>query len=192
MTSTRDQIIETTSRLLELQGYFATGLNQIVAESGAPKGSLYHYFPEGKEAITAEAILRSSLVVAERIRSFLATLDHAVEAIPAFIRTMAQYVQASNCRGGAPIATVALETAAVSDRLQAACKSAYDSWQAAFRDKLLASNYPPERAERLALLVITAIEGAIILSRTNRSAAPLLTIADELQLLLDMQHPSAS
>ena len=56
MTNTRDQIIQTTSNLIENQGYHATGLNEIVKESGAPKGSIYYYFPDGKEGITAEAV----------------------------------------------------------------------------------------------------------------------------------------
>jgi TetR/AcrR family transcriptional regulator, lmrAB and yxaGH operons repressor len=52
---TRDQIIQTTCTLLESQGYHATGLNQILKESGAPKGSLYYYFPQGKEELAEEA-----------------------------------------------------------------------------------------------------------------------------------------
>ncbi len=70
--STRDHIIDTTSQLLEQQGYFATGLNQIVQESGAPKGSLYYYFPEGKEELTAEAIERSAAKFSGIIRTELA------------------------------------------------------------------------------------------------------------------------
>ena len=57
MTSTHDQIILVTCTLLEKQGYPATGLNEIVKESGAPKGSLYYYFPDGKEQIVSEAVL---------------------------------------------------------------------------------------------------------------------------------------
>ena len=49
MNTTRQQIVEKTSALLERQGYHATGLNQIVAESETPRGSLYYYFPHGKE-----------------------------------------------------------------------------------------------------------------------------------------------
>ncbi len=58
VSSTRDQIIEATAGLLETQGYRATGLNQIIEESGAPKGSLYYYFPGGKEEFSTEASAR--------------------------------------------------------------------------------------------------------------------------------------
>jgi TetR/AcrR family transcriptional repressor of lmrAB and yxaGH operons len=72
MTTTRDQIIQTTSDLLENQGYHATGMSEIVKASGAPKGSIYYYFPKGKEEITSEAVLFAGRMVAERIRVHLA------------------------------------------------------------------------------------------------------------------------
>ena len=57
MTIAREQILKTTCDLMEKQGYHGTGLNEIVKESGSPKGSLYHYFPDGKEQIVAEAVV---------------------------------------------------------------------------------------------------------------------------------------
>ncbi len=130
--SVREQIIETTSRLLEQQGYHASGLNQIVQESGAPKGSLYYYFPLGKEELTAEAIERSARGLTTIIETELARYEDPAEAIEQFMHGLAGHVEASECRGGAPIATVALETAGRSDRLTAACQAAYQSYQSAF------------------------------------------------------------
>ncbi|GIV97623.1 MAG: putative HTH-type transcriptional regulator YxaF [Herpetosiphonaceae bacterium] len=184
MRSTRDNILQATAELLERQGYFATGLNQIVEESGAPKGSLYYYFPDGKEGLIAEVIIRTGREIAGRIRVHLAEIEDPADAVQSFILAMARYIQDSSCRGGAPIATVALEMAATSDRLSVACQEAYDLWQGAFAEKLLTSGFAPERAQRLATCIISAIEGAIILSRTKRSAAPLEQIAYELGALL--------
>lgn len=180
MTSTRDQIIETTRSLLETQGYHATGLNQIVKESGAPKGSLYHYFPEGKEEITEEAIRRAGSYVTERITANLAQIKDAADAIEALIRTIADAVEASEFQTGGPLMTVAMETTTTSVRLNLACREAYTMLQAAFQIRLEAGGYSPQRAAQLATFVTAGIEGGTVLSRTYHSGDPLRQIAVEM------------
>lgn len=184
MSSTRDQIIEKTCELLEAQGYHATGLNQILAESGAPKGSLYYYFPAGKEELTAEAINRTGRQVAERIKYGLAAIDDPVEAIQSFICMIAYHVEASGFRSGGPLMIVAMETAISSECLNDACREAYDLLQRAFQEKLQSNGYAEEQAVQLAIFVVSAIEGGIILSRTRHSGDPLRTVAAMLGRLL--------
>ncbi|MEO6887804.1 MAG: TetR/AcrR family transcriptional regulator [Ktedonobacteraceae bacterium] len=189
MNTTRDQIIETTCDLLEAQGYHATGLNQILAESGAPKGSLYYYFPQGKEELTAAAIDRTGKLVAERIKAGLASSDDPGVAIQAFVRTIAYHVEASGFRSGGPLMIVAMETAISSERLNIACREAYALLQNAFREKLLAGGYAGARAASLATFITSAIEGGIILSRTNHSGDPLREVADMLGQVLKTLSP---
>lgn len=184
MSSTREQIIETTCELLETQGYQVTGLNQIIQQSGAPKGSLYYYFPEGKEQLIAEAVESAAEVVARRIRNRLADVEPPGEAIRQFILTLAHYVRASEFRSGGPITTAALEAASTSERVRQACLDAYRSWQEAFQAKLVEGGYDDERAARLATFIVASLEGAIILSRTERSVAPLEQVAEELGNLI--------
>jgi len=184
MSSTRDEIIETAAELLETQGYRATGLNQIVEESGAPKGSLYYYFPGGKEEFSTEAINKVAQEIKERIETSLAEIEDPDEAVEAFILRIAHHVRTSNFLKGGPITTVALEAVTTSERLNEACRETYDLWQSAFAEKLVQSGFSQARAKRLAALIIASIEGAIVLSRTNRSVAPLEYVAAELKLLL--------
>ena len=184
MKSTREQIIYTTCDLLEAQGYHATGLNQILAESGAPKGSLYYYFPEGKEELTAEAINRTGRIVAERIRSRLSDNREGSEAIPAFIRLIADAVETSGFRAGGPLMLVAMETAISSERLNNACRASYALLRQAFLEKLLANGYHDAQANQLATFIIASIEGGIILSRTNHNGDALRQVADLLAHLL--------
>jgi TetR/AcrR family transcriptional repressor of lmrAB and yxaGH operons len=184
MTSKREQIIETTSQLMETQGYHATGLNQIVAESGAPKGSLYYYFPDGKDGLVEEAIVRTREKIEGRLQEGLDAYDHPSEALPAFLRNLAHHVQASGFQAGGPITAVALEAASTNERLNTACRAAYHSWQTVIRQSLLAAGYEPVRAQRLGTVVIALIEGAIILSRSERNVGPLLDAATELEYLL--------
>jgi TetR/AcrR family transcriptional repressor of lmrAB and yxaGH operons len=181
MSAARDHIIKATCDLLELQGYHATGLNQIIKDSGSPKGSLYHYFPGGKEELTAEAISTVGALVLNRIRDNLADIDDPAEAVGAFIANIAHNVEVSGYRAGGPITTVAMETAATSERLRAVCQGIYAGWAAAFAHKLRTGGLSNDRADRLSQFIIAAIEGGIILCRTGRSRAPLEIVADEIR-----------
>ncbi len=62
-----ERIVHATASLLASRGYFGTGLSDIIARAEAPKGSLYHYFPEGKPQIASAAIG----FVADEVASFL-------------------------------------------------------------------------------------------------------------------------
>ena len=53
MAATRDRIVDASAELFRRQGYNATGVKQIVTEAQAPFGSLYHFFPGGKEQLAA-------------------------------------------------------------------------------------------------------------------------------------------
>jgi TetR/AcrR family transcriptional repressor of lmrAB and yxaGH operons len=189
--STRQQIVSATSHLLETQGYHGTGLNQIIKESGAPRGSLYYYFPDGKEELAAAAIAQRGQEMAAFIGEALAAHDDAQAAILGFFDRAVEYVKGSDFCGGAPIAAVALETAGSSERLRAACADAYAALVRVFAAKLEAGGYAPERAHSLATLINAAIEGAMILSRAQHSAEPLALARAEIKALLECARPTA-
>lgn len=184
MSNVRDQILQTTCDLLEKQGYHGTGLNEIVRESGAPKGSLYHYFPDGKEQIAAEAVLQTGQVTAERIRMGLAGTNSASKAVYDFILLIAENVESSGFGAGGPLTAVAMETATQSERINSACREAYEMIESAFREKLLETGFTSARAKELATFITASIEGGIILSRTYHTAVPLQMVAKQLRGLL--------
>jgi TetR/AcrR family transcriptional repressor of lmrAB and yxaGH operons len=184
MTATRDQIIQTTCTLMELQGYHATGLNQIIKESGTPKGSLYYYFPGGKEELVVAAINEVGSVVLQRIQENLALIDNPADAIRSFMTSIAHNVEKTEYKTGGPITTVAMEAAATSERLREACQQIYADWQRAFADKLSSGGLPESRASRIAALVIAAIEGSVLLCRTQRSPQPMIEVAAEIATLV--------
>lgn len=191
MSTTRQQIIKTTSDLLERQGYYATGLNQIVAESETPRGSLYYYFPAGKEELAAEAIWYKAHQMSEHVRQSLAKHPEVGEAIYQFMLEMADHSEQEHCAAGAPIAAVALETAANNERLQQACQSAYKLLQKPFVEKLLAGGFSAERAQSLAVTISAAVEGAVILSRVEQTSQPMRLVAEEIKRLLQSTSPTA-
>jgi TetR/AcrR family transcriptional repressor of lmrAB and yxaGH operons len=185
VSATRDQFIAATCDLLESQGFYATGLNQIVKESGAPKGSLYYHFPDGKDELAEQAIAWAGRTAAARIAQGLNTSGDAAEAVSTFIANIAYYVEASGFRSGGPLMTVAMETATTNERLNIACRRAYDQLQGAFTAKLVESGYDDAQARVLATFITSAIEGGIMLSRTYHTGDPLRLVAQHLRAVLN-------
>ncbi|MBI5951249.1 MAG: TetR/AcrR family transcriptional regulator [Chloroflexi bacterium] len=184
MGNPREHILQTACNLLEKQGYYGTGLNEIVKESGAPKGSLYHYFPEGKEQITSEAVLQAGKVTAQRIQDGLSGDGNAAKAIHDFVLNIANHVESSDFAAGSPLTAVAMETASKSERINLACRDAYTLLTAAFREKLIENGYTKAKADEFATFITAAVEGGIILSRTYHTGNPLRTVAKHLKILL--------
>jgi TetR/AcrR family transcriptional repressor of lmrAB and yxaGH operons len=188
--STRERFIETTRALLEAQGYHGTGLNQIVTESGAPKGSLYYHFPDGKEELTVQAIERAGEAVVERIHANLSVTPVLSVALRSFVERIADGVEASDYQSGGPLQTVALETATSSERVNQACRAAYTRLQGAFADRIAAAGYGPAQAAELATFITAAIEGGIMLSRTYHTGEPLRLVARQLGDYLQAVPPA--
>jgi TetR/AcrR family transcriptional repressor of lmrAB and yxaGH operons len=184
MKSTRSRIIQATCSLMEKQGYHATGVNEILRVSGAPKGSLYYYFPEGKEALVQEAISQTTQELVERIRENLALFPDPVEAVQVFVSRIADHIELSQFSAGGPLTAVAMETATGSERLNLACREAFAAIQSVFAEKLAANGYAPESAAQLALFITSAIEGGTLLSRTAHSGDPLRRVAEVLAVTL--------
>lgn len=184
MSNAREQILKTTCTLLEKQGYHGTGLNEIIKESKSPKGSLYYYFPEGKEQITAEAVMQCGRQTAERIRDGLKESSNAAIAVSDFILNIAEHVERSDFAAGSPLTAVAMETATTSARINEACHEAYGMLKSAFNDKLIECRFSKVKSSELAAFIVASIEGGIILSRTSHTADPLRLVAKQLKILL--------
>ena len=115
-TPTRERIVEASAELFRLQGYAATGVKQIVAEAQAPFGSLYHFFPGGKEQLGAEAIRRSGARYEELIPAVIDPAPDLATGVRAFFAGAAEHLRETDYADACPIATVALEGAFVLSR----------------------------------------------------------------------------
>jgi TetR/AcrR family transcriptional regulator, lmrAB and yxaGH operons repressor len=174
---TRERLLRTAATLFHTQGYHATGLNQVVAEGGAPKGSLYFHFPGGKEQLAAESIA----VSAAGVRDLLRSVSDVDDALALFAARLAD----TDFRDGCPVATVALDAAGESEPIRAACATAYDSWREVLVDSLVRQGVPAARAPGLATTVLAAVEGALLLARTQRDVAPLRQVGADVRLLIE-------
>src|SRR3954447_2346475 len=120
MAPTRDRILDTTAELFRHHGYTGTGLKQIVAEASAPFGSLYHFFPGGKEQLGGEVIRRSGRMYYELFEAIFEAAGGPVSALRAFSTGAAEVPRQTDYADACPIATVALEVASTNEPLRQA------------------------------------------------------------------------
>jgi len=185
---TRTRLLATAADLLHRQGYASTGLNQVLDESRAPRGSLYFHFPGGKEALMAEALAGAADGLTELLERMLAAAPSAEAALYLVVEYFRDQLERSNYQKGCPVATVALEQAATSGPLQAACSRAYRGWEGLIAGRLVRDGFTRPRADALAGFMLSTIEGALILCRAHRSTAPLVSASAELRRLITMER----
>lgn len=181
----RTPIINAAVRLFRRQGFAGTGLNDIVDASGAPKGSLYHYFPEGKASIAVAAVEEAGRRVAETMAKLAREHHSAADMMRAHGRLYSGWMRKSGFRDGCPITTVLLELAPRNRSVSQAGRASYAARLAILREKLAADGFAPVRAERLSVLCVSALQGALIQSRVERSGAAIEVAADELAAMLE-------
>jgi AcrR family transcriptional regulator len=178
---TRERIVEASADLMRLQGYNATGVKQIVAAAKAPFGSIYHFFPGGKEEIAAEAIRWSGATYALLIP---AVFDHApdvITGIRTFFAGAADHLVDTSYEDACPIATIALETASTSELLRTACRDVFEDWIHAGVERFADLGLGAEKTRELVIAMVVAIEGAFVLARVTRDTASLF-IAGEMMV----------
>ena len=182
----RDAILVTATHLFQLQGYNATGLNQIIEESGAPKGSLYYHFPNGKEEIALEAIKRMKEMVLEKAKEDLSNGDTASDAFQNHVNSIANtFDENGNCEGeGLQISLIAAETAETHEALRSACDATFTDWQNLYAERLESFGFHQEQARELGVTLNAMIEGGCMLAVTNKSSYPLRCISHQIALLL--------
>jgi TetR/AcrR family transcriptional repressor of lmrAB and yxaGH operons len=183
-SDTRERLVRTTGRLLRKQGYGATGLNQVMSEAQAPKGSMYFHFPGGKEELAAAAIDDFAARVMRRLEDGLAAADTVGEAVAAFFDDYIEHFEKTDFAEGCAVATVALDAAAAHEVLASATGRALRSWTDRFAAALEAEGHGPAQAHGLATLIIATIEGTIVMGKGERSTEPLVAVQAVLRQLL--------
>jgi TetR/AcrR family transcriptional regulator, lmrAB and yxaGH operons repressor len=170
-TDAREKAIRTAERLFRTQGYAATGLTQIIDESGAPKGSFYFHFPGGKRQLALEVI---AAYRAATSAGFRAMADAAEGDGGRFVRNLAKAVAremaGSDWSMGCAAQVLAQELAPSDTEAADALAALFGEWTEIIAGAL---GGPPERA----LALVAALEGARTLARATRSPAPFEAVA---------------
>jgi AcrR family transcriptional regulator len=167
---TRERILYASAELFRRQGYAATGLKQIVAQAQAPFGSLYHFYPEGKEQLGEDVLRTGGRFFLALYEQIVADAPDLPRAIDDFFSGAAETLVATDYADACPIATVAGEIASTHERLRRATDEAFESWLAAIADDAMRVGVAPARARALAIQLLALLEGAFLLGRASQSA----------------------
>jgi TetR/AcrR family transcriptional repressor of lmrAB and yxaGH operons len=186
---TRARMLETTARLLQHRGYHGTALSDILAASGAPRGSLYFHFPGGKDQLVIEATRAAIEETTRTLRETLAQAKDPAKGVRAFVEMAAQIMRESDYTFGCPVAPVILDATSGLAELDALCRQAFEEWVGMFRDSFVEAGISPKRAQALALLVESSIEGLLLIARAYRDVDPVMTVAAELETIIKSALP---
>lgn len=184
----RDRAVATTAELLQRQGYAATGLTEVIDVSGSPKGSFYFHFPEGKEQLAAEAVSRAGEQVLAVFQAVRDQSSDPSDFLRRFAKREAAKLAKSDFELGCPVATVTLEMASRSEVIRRAAAAAFDAWT-----ELLAEVFADDGDPHgTALLVLSTLEGALLLARAWRDPRVVTGAADRLASALAEEGPHST
>jgi AcrR family transcriptional regulator len=173
----RAQALSTAERLVRLQGAAATGLAQIITESGTPKGSFYFHFPGGKEQLLAEMLdAYSARVVATIGWASQASEGDAVSFAAKLCDMIAREMADSDFRLGCALQALADEFSGTGGAIEKATANAMSEWIMAVTKALAGCGVSFERATELALALLAALEGARTIAKATRSEAAFKAI----------------
>lgn len=170
MAETRDRIIVATNELFRRHGYNGTSLSQISEAANATIGSIYHFFPGGKEALAVATVETTGAVYRELFETIAKEASDPATAYVDFFAGAAAVLEESGYIDPCPIGTVAREVANTSEPIRIAAANVFDSWISAATRHLSSAR---KRAEQLAHVFVAIVEGMFVLSRTQRSTASL-------------------
>lgn len=171
----RERMVRSAAYLFREHGYTGTAFRDVIAHSGAPRGSIYHHFPGGKEQLATEAIELAGRLVTGHLQEAAARSGSA-GVIKMLFRGSNRLLQRTNYRHGCPVGAVAVE-AASDTPLGRTARGAFDEWASVLDDSLRAEGHAAGGARELALLAVSSLEGAILVSRA-RGDSQAISVAE--------------
>jgi TetR/AcrR family transcriptional regulator, lmrAB and yxaGH operons repressor len=172
VSSAREDMLSAAVELFRARGYEGVGVAELLAKSGAPRGSLYFHFPGGKQQIGAEVVARVGAEVAERFRGLHESgvdLDTFIERV---FKTTAKESKDRDYCATCPMAAIATGFGASDEKLAEAVRGAFNSWEHEIAAAARARGMSEGNAAVFASAMMTAMEGAFVISKAQRTSAP--------------------
>ncbi|MFD9981918.1 TetR/AcrR family transcriptional regulator [Streptomyces massasporeus] len=180
-------MVFSAAQLIRRDGVAATGMREVAETAAAPRGSLQHYFPGGKTQLVDEAVGWAGGYAANRVARFLASLPEPTPSglFAAMVRQWTDEYETAGFAGGCPVAAATVDCAESVPSTRKAASAAFATWTGAVARALAGMGVPEERTGALATLMISSLEGAILLARAEQDVRALTTVARELGPVLD-------
>ncbi|PHQ52626.1 TetR family transcriptional regulator [Streptomyces cinnamoneus] len=175
---------------MQRQGYDGTGIKQIAQEAKATLGSVYHFFPGGKQELAVAAVRHGDEEFVEILREVLASETDPAEAMIACTRALADGLRDSDWADGCPVTATALGTAHRAPDIQQAAAEAFERWRGLVAEKLHGAGIDEADARDLGHTVISTLEGAELAAQVSRSDEPLRIAGTHLARLIDSYRPA--
>lgn len=181
-STARDDMLRSAAMLFRERGVEATSLADVIEHAGAPRGSIYHHFPRGKPQLVEEATRTAGALMGSMISAGLAN-DGPAATLRALIDGFRQQLESTEYVAGCPVAPAALDGSNLT-ALDAAGES-FTSWEDTIAASLWQRGLSQDRARGLATMAISAFEGALLISKAQRSTRALDRVEVELLAWLD-------
>jgi AcrR family transcriptional regulator len=175
-------MIQSAAILFREHGVEGTAFADVLEHAAAPRGSVYHHFPGGKQQLAEEATRWAGEAMGAGIAAAVRQ-DDPLSALDDFVALWRRVLEESDFRAGCPIVAAALE----GDRspgARAAAAETFGAWRGLLSDAFAEAGLSTPGACSMATLFVAAIEGAIVLARAERSIRPLDAVAEELRAVL--------
>lgn len=181
---TKQRMLDSAVLLLRERGAAGVTVDAVLAHSGAPRGSVYHHFPGGRNEMVLGAVRQAGDYIATMVSESAAEGDvqQMVERLVAFWK---RALTKTDYRAGCPVAAMAMDSRDVIPDAGELVREIFARWQASLAEVLSANGFEAPRAQRLAIVVVSVIEGAIILCRAHRDLGPLDDVLVEIAPLLE-------
>src|SRR2546425_10777671 len=156
-TNSRASMVRSAASLIRSRGVNATSFSDVLADSGAPRGSIYHHFPDGKRQLAEDAIQWTSERLLTHLRA--AAPSSPSDVLERFIAMWRQVVVASGGAAGCVVAGVAIDTLPGERGGMEGVRSTFRAWGAGVPGQLEAAGVPSRRATPTALPPLAPVGG---------------------------------
>jgi AcrR family transcriptional regulator len=170
VTDTRNRLLTATNESFRRRGYNGTSLKHVTKAARAPTGSLYHFFPGGKDELASEVITTSGAAYRELFEAIGDAADSPGAAVTDFFDGAAAVLEETDFIDPCPIGTVAREVASTNEPLRVATEGVFSSWIESAATRMAAAGVARAESERLAITIVAALEGGFVLARAKRDA----------------------